>query len=36
MSPAFRFFDNDMKGRVPFDQFVMGMETLKVKLSSKD
>ena len=35
-SPAFRFMDTYMKGRVTFDQFVIALETLKVKLNSRD
>jgi Ca2+-binding EF-hand superfamily protein len=35
-SPAFRFFDRNADGKITFDQFVMALETLKVKLSSKD
>lgn len=35
-SPAFRFFDTNGHGKVSFDQFVIALETLKVKLSSKD
>lgn len=28
--------DKSMKGRVTFDQFVIALETLKVKLNSRD
>ena len=35
-SPAFRFFDKNCEGKVTFDQFVVSLETLKVKFSSKD
>lgn len=36
ISPAFRFFDKTMNGCITFDQFVMALEVLKVKLQSKD
>ena len=35
-SQAFRFFDVNSHGKVSFDQFVIALETLQVKLSSKD
>ena len=35
-SPAFRFFDRSCVGKITLDQFVIALETLKVKLSSKD
>ena len=35
-SPAFRFFDRGANGKITFDQFVLALETLKVKQSSKD
>lgn len=36
IGPAFRFFDVSCNGRITYDQFVISLETLKVKLSSKD
>ena len=36
ISPAFRFFDLNADGKITFEQFVRALETLKVKLSSKD
>ena len=35
-SPAFRFFDLNFNNRVSFNEFILGMENLKVKLSSRD
>lgn len=36
MSPAFRYFDLNFNNRVSFNEFILGMENLKVKLSSRD
>lgn len=36
LSPAFRYFDLNFNNRVSFNEFILGMENLKVKLSSKD
>ena len=36
ISPAFRFFDRDLDGEIKFEEWVVALETLKVKLSSKD
>lgn len=36
LSPAFRFFDLNFNNRVSFNEFILGMENLKVKLSSRD
>ena len=35
-SPAYRFFDINFNNRVSFNEFILGMENLKVKLSSRD
>ena len=35
-SPAFRWFDVNFNNRVSFNEFIIGMEALKVKLPSKD
>lgn len=35
-SPAFRWFDLNFNNRVSFNEFILGMENLKVKLSSRD
>lgn len=35
-SPAFRFFDLNFNNRVSFNEFILGMENLKVKLGSRD
>lgn len=35
-SPAFRYFDLSFNNRVSFNEFILGMENLKVKLSSRD
>ena len=36
ISPAFRYFDLNFNNRVSFNEFILGMENLKVKLSSRD
>jgi Ca2+-binding EF-hand superfamily protein len=36
LSPAYRFFDINFNNRVSFNEFILGMENLKVKLSSRD
>ena len=36
LSPAYRFFDLNFNNRVSFNEFIFGMENLKVKLSSRD
>ena len=36
ISPAFRFFDKNQDGQISFEEWVIALETLKVKLSSKD
>lgn len=36
LSPAFRYFDFNFNNRVSFNEFVRGMENLKVKISAKD
>ena len=35
-SPAFRLFDRTANGKVTIDSFMLGLEALNVKLSSKD
>ena len=35
-SPAYRFFDTNFNNRVSLNEFIIGMENLKVKLSSRD
>lgn len=35
-SPAYRYFDLNFNNRVSFNEFILGMENLKVKLSSRD
>ena len=35
-SPAYRFFDINFNNRVSLNEFIIGMEKLKVKLGSRD
>lgn len=35
-SPAFRFFDLNYNNRISFNEFALGLENLKIKLSSRD
>ena len=35
-SPASRFFDLNYNNRISFNEFALGLENLKIKLSSRD